>query len=188
MAHAQFETIHPFPDGNGRTGRALMHAMLKGKGLTRNVTVPVSSGLLAQPDIYHRALTAFRAGSPEDMIELTANAAFRAIANGRQLVSEIRQIRADWQNSVRSRSDSATWRIADLLLRQPVVNTAVLESELAITSNHASRYMDQLRAGEAVTSFSVHRRGLHWKADAVLTALDAFAARSSRRKFPTALS
>jgi Fic family protein len=188
IAHAQFETIHPFTDGNGRTGRALMHSMLKAKGLTRNVTVPVSSGLLGQPDVYHRALTSFRAGSPDDMIELTADAAFRAIANGRQLVVEIRQIRETWRESVTARADSATWRIADLLLRQPVLNTAVLNTELGITANHASRYMDQLRAGGAVTSLNVHRRGLHWKSDAVLDALDAFAARSSRRQFPTALS
>ena len=43
LAHAQFETIHPFADGNGRTGRALIQAMLRSKGLTRNVTVPVSA-------------------------------------------------------------------------------------------------------------------------------------------------
>jgi len=42
IAHAQFETNLPFPDGNGRTGRALIHAMLRGRGLTRIVTVPVS--------------------------------------------------------------------------------------------------------------------------------------------------
>ena len=46
LAHAQFETIHPFEDGNGRTGRALVHAMLRSKGLTRTVTVPISAGLL----------------------------------------------------------------------------------------------------------------------------------------------
>lgn len=174
IAHAQFETIHPFTDGNGRTGRALLHSMLKAKGLTRNVTVPVSSGLLSQPDVYHRALISFRAGAPEDIIALTADAAFRAIANGRQLIDEIRHIRAGWRESVTARADSATWKIADLLLRQPVLNTTVLKNELGITANHASRYMDQ--------------RGLHWKSDAVLDALDAFAARSSRRRFPTALS
>jgi len=120
IAHAQFETIHPFTEGNGRTGRALTHSMLKAKGLTRNVTVPLSSGLLGQPDVYHRALTSFRAGSPDDLIELTADAAFRAIANGLQLVVDITQIREEWRESVSTRSDSATWRIADLLLRQPV--------------------------------------------------------------------
>ena len=44
VAHAQFETIHPFTDGNGRTGRALVQAMLHNKGLTRQVTVPVWPG------------------------------------------------------------------------------------------------------------------------------------------------
>ena len=44
-AHAQFETIHPFTDGNGRTDRALVQALLRNKGLTPQVTVPVSAGL-----------------------------------------------------------------------------------------------------------------------------------------------
>ncbi|WP_240483949.1 Fic family protein [Arsenicicoccus bolidensis] len=46
VAHAQFETIHPFSDGNGRVGRALMHAMLRAKGLTHQISVPISAGLL----------------------------------------------------------------------------------------------------------------------------------------------
>jgi Fic family protein len=57
IAHAQFETTHPFPDGNGRTGRALIHAMLRAKGLTRKVTVPVSAGLLSEPRHYFDTLT-----------------------------------------------------------------------------------------------------------------------------------
>src|SRR5690606_3022164 len=59
LAHAQFETIHPFTDGNGRTGRALVQAMLRRGRLTRSVTVPVSAGLLADPGAYFAALTAY---------------------------------------------------------------------------------------------------------------------------------
>ncbi|CAN5755699.1 hypothetical protein BH10ACT9_BH10ACT9_37560 [soil metagenome] len=55
VGHAQFETIHPFIDGNGRTGRALVQAMLRNKGLTRQVTVPVSAGLLADTAAYFAA-------------------------------------------------------------------------------------------------------------------------------------
>ena len=56
IAHAQFETIHPFPHGNGRTGRALIQAMLRRGGLTRSVTVPVSAGLLRDTGAYFTAL------------------------------------------------------------------------------------------------------------------------------------
>ena len=66
VAHAQFETIHPFTDGNGRTGRALVQAMLRNKGLTRQVTVPVSAGLLVDTDGYIAALTAYRDGDATD--------------------------------------------------------------------------------------------------------------------------
>ena len=67
--HAQFETIHPFTDGNGRTGRALVQAMLRNKGLTRQVTVPVSAGLLADTDGYIAALTAYRQGDVTPIVE-----------------------------------------------------------------------------------------------------------------------
>ncbi len=58
LAHAQFETIYPFSDGNGRTGRALMHALLRAKGVTRHVSVPISAGLLTDTRGYLAALTA----------------------------------------------------------------------------------------------------------------------------------
>ena len=64
IAHAQFETIHPFTDGNGRTGRALISALLLACGVTRHVILPVSSGLLHDTDGYIQALTDYRAGEP----------------------------------------------------------------------------------------------------------------------------
>ena len=81
LAHARFETIHPFPDGNGRTGRALIHAMLRRDRLTRNVTVPVSSGLLTEIDRYFDALGAYRNGDPNPIIEIGAHASLEAIDN-----------------------------------------------------------------------------------------------------------
>ncbi|WP_239099992.1 Fic family protein [Phycicoccus sp. CSK15P-2] len=57
ITHAQFETIHPFVDGNGRTGRALLHAMLRAKGVSQHVSVPISAGLLTDTDGYYDALT-----------------------------------------------------------------------------------------------------------------------------------
>lgn len=78
IAQAQFETIHRLPDGNGRTGRALVHAMLRGRGLTRNVTAPVSAGPLTKTDAYFASLTAYRDGNAAAIVERVAEASFVA--------------------------------------------------------------------------------------------------------------
>jgi Fic family protein len=89
LAHAQFETIHPFPDGNGRTGRALILSMLRHDNLTRIVTVPVSAGLLSETDRYFQSLTDYREGDPSSIVELGACSMLRAVTNGRQLAQEL---------------------------------------------------------------------------------------------------
>jgi Fic family protein len=69
LAHAQFETIHPFIDGNGRTGRALIHVILRRRGLAPVVVPPVSLVLATRSRDYLNGLTATRhrsdASSPE---------------------------------------------------------------------------------------------------------------------------
>lgn len=81
IAHAQFETIHPFADGNGRTGRALIHVLLKRAGTTRRITVPVSAGLLRDTDAYFQALTAYREGDPGPILQRFTAATFAAVSN-----------------------------------------------------------------------------------------------------------
>ncbi len=104
IAHAQFETIHPFTDGNGRTGRALAQALLRYRAVTRSVAVPVSAGLLADVDGYHSALTAYRAGDLEPIVAGFAEASLRAVVNARELVSDIDVIASGWRERVRARS------------------------------------------------------------------------------------
>ena len=133
IAHAQFETIHPFPDGNGRTGRALIQAMLRHKRLTRQITVPVSAGLLTDTDAYFAALGSYRDGDPAPIVERLSEASLLAVANGRQLVAELRSIRDQWNSRIRARRDSAVHRVADLLIRHPVFNARLLERELGIS-------------------------------------------------------
>ena len=66
IAHAQFETIHPFADGNGRTGRALIHIVLRRRGLSPAFAPPVSLVLAARTDDYIAGLNAFRHLGPAD--------------------------------------------------------------------------------------------------------------------------
>jgi fido (protein-threonine AMPylation protein) len=182
VAHAQFETIHPFTDGNGRTGRALVQAMLRHGELTANVTVPVSAGLLSDTAAYFDALTAYRVGDPFPIVSAFARAAFKGVGNGRLLVDELRDIRLRWQEIVKVRSDSAAWRVADLILRMPVVNARVIAEELGLDAGNVHRVIAPLLdAGILAMSRDVKRNQV-WRSAEVLAALDAFASRAGRRR------
>ncbi|MCL2781586.1 MAG: Fic family protein [Actinomycetia bacterium] len=181
IAHAQFEAIHPFPDGNGRVGRALVHSMLKGKELTRRVTVPISAGLLNDPAAYFAALTAYRAGDVAAIVRRFAEASFAAVTNGRQLAAQINDIRADWAGRITARRDAVAWRLADLLLRQPVVDGALVARELAVAPTSARSALGHLASIGVLREFTGFNRNRMWESAQVLEALDAFAARAGRR-------
>lgn len=181
VAHAQFETIHPFPDGNGRTGRALLHGMLRFGGVTRNVTVPVSAGLLSDIDGYFAALTGYRGGDPNAIVAAVSDASFRAVGNGRRLVDDIRGISARWNEVVTARADSSVHRLTELLLRQPVINTKTVSTVLEISEVAAQTSIDKLVDVGVLTKSSGNARYRIWEAGEILDALDAFAERARRR-------
>lgn len=182
IAHAQFETIHPFPDGNGRTGRALLQGMLRAAGVTQNVAVPVSAGLLSDLDGYFAALTRYREGDPAPIVATVAHAAFSAITNGRALVQEIQATSARWHGEVTARSDSSIFRLMQYLLRQPVVNTKSVAEALEISQVAAQNSIDQLVDVGVLTKIAGGARYRMWQATEILAALDAFASRARRNR------
>jgi len=180
IAHAQFETIHPFPDGNGRTGRALLQGMLRHGRLTRNITVPVSAGLLRDTDAYFGALTKYRAGDANSIVAAVAEACFAAVKNGRALVDDIQDAERSWDVRVIARSDSSVHRVKKYLLRQPVVNTKTVAAELGISDVAAQSAIDRLVEASVLTQMSVGNRNRIWQAPEILDALDAFGERARR--------
>ncbi|MFF2084972.1 Fic family protein [Nocardia sp. NPDC058176] len=181
IAHAQFETIHPFVDGNGRTGRALMHAMLRSKGVTEQATVPIAAGLLTRVDDYFAALTAYRAGDPAPIVHQVAEATFTALGNARMLVEDIHTIRERWESVIRSRRGSTPWRLIDIALRQPVLDAPTAADALGITDSNAVRTISALVEVGVLTEFTGLRRNRLWQAREVLDALDDFARRAGKR-------
>ncbi len=182
ISHAQFETIHPFPDGNGRVGRALVHAQLRHARLTRHVTVPVSAGLLTDTDSYFAALGRYRDGDPAPIIQRFADASFSAMANGRRLVDDLRGVRAGWGERVAARKGANAWKVADAVLRHPVANARLLGRELGISVTNVYRAIEPLVDGGVLIEFTNNKRDRLWRAPEVLMALDAFAARAGRRR------
>lgn len=181
IAHAQFETIHPFNDGNGRIGRTLVHAMLRHSGVTRRLTVPVSAGLLTDTSAYFDALTDYREGYVETIIRQFINASFRAIGNGRILVDDLEQVYEGWSESLASRRGSAARRLLPHLLNQPAVNIAHVETATGVALSAAQRAVEQLEEAGILKRAGGGQRNRAWIAQDVIDALDAFAERVGRR-------
>jgi Fic family protein len=184
LAHAQFETIHPFTDGNGRTGRVLIHNVLRRRGLVRHATVPVSSGLLAHPEGYFAALAAYREGDVAPIVSQVAGAAVLAVDNGRALAADIAQVRESWADMIPSRAGAASRRLADHMFAQPLVNTAAVVVSLGVSEPTARRALDELAAAGVIRQVTAARRNRVWQADAALQVMDRFAERSLRRQPP----
>ncbi len=182
VAHAQFETIHPFSDGNGRTGRALAQAMLRYRGTTRNVAVPVSAGLLADVEGYHRALTAYRDGDISPIIRAFANASLRAVANARELVAELDSIKAAWNDRLHVRRSSNAWRLIDIILQRPVIDSTTAAAAIGVQQPNVYPPLQALVDAGILRSKAEHQLGPFWRSDEVLAALDRFAERAGRRE------
>jgi len=123
MAHAQFETIHPFVDGNGRIGRALIHLVLRRRGLAVRVLPPISLILATWPRDYVAGLTATRyIGKPtsdaasagaNQWIALFATACRRAIEDAETFERHVSALQGRWRERLgKVRAKSA----ADLLI------------------------------------------------------------------------
>jgi Fic family protein len=157
IAHAQFETIHPFADGNGRTGRALVHVLLKRRGLASVVVPPVSLVLATWSDEYVAGLTATRSPSKPESAEaveglnrwiaLFAAALTRAVADADDYERQVHEIRGRWREAVgKLRSDSAVFRLIDALPGAPLVTVqsaaAVIDRSVQAT-NEAIAHLER---------------------------------------------
>lgn len=181
VAHAQFETIHPFSDGNGRTGRALAQAMLRRRGLTRSVAVPVSAGLLIDVDQYHDALTEYRDGNVSPIIEQFASASLRAIPNGRRLIADIDGVGEKWVGSIRPRRGSAKQRLIEYALHQPVFTAEMAARSVGVGVTNVYRDLRALQDHGFLAFKAEYRGPAAWRVPEVLAAIDAFATRAGRR-------
>ncbi|AND17355.1 Fic family protein [Rathayibacter tritici] len=182
LAHAQFETIHPFPDGNGRTGRALVQAMLRAARLTTTLTIPISAGLLHDVDAYYAALGAYREGDADAMVLAFSAASVFAVGNGRVLVADLEEVRAGWIDRIGGlRPHHSARRVADLALEQPVLSSTLVAERLGISAAGTYRALDALTEVGVLRTANSYRRNRLWIADDVIRALDAFADRAARR-------
>jgi Fic family protein len=181
IAHAQFETIHPFTDGNGRTGRALVSAILRHRGVPRRMTVPISSGLLSDTEGYFAALKSYRDGDTAPIIESFAEAAHRAIVNARILRDDVAEVRNQVLATAVRRTKNLI-AVADLCASEPAF-TAAMATDRGIPAPSVYRILERLQESRVVKGERVIRGVTAWSVPGLTSALDRFAERAGRRTF-----
>lgn len=182
IAHAQFETIHPFVDGNGRTGRALVHAMLAASGVLRSTTAPISAGLLRASERYFSALGDFRSGDAGPIIASFTSASLFAATSGAKLVDDL-AAQIDHARELLSglRKDAAGWTVLPHLISHPVINARLLIDQLGTNAVTAQRALDQLTRAGVLAERTGLRRNRVYQHDGILQVLDAYAHQLRRR-------
>lgn len=172
IAHAQFETIHPFTDGNGRIGRALINAVLRARGTTSAVVVPLASALVARREDYFAALDAYRAGEPGALVGLLSSAARIAAEESTVSATRIEEIGAQWRTALgRTRRGGAPTALLDIVLVRPVLSAADAERALGSGSSVAYAAIDRLQSSGILRRLTTRMRNQVWAAGDVLDEL-----------------
>lgn len=181
IAHAQFETIHPFTDGNGRTGRALVSAILRRREVARHLSVPISAGLLGDTEAYFAALTAYRGGDMEPIVERFAYAARRALDNAAILRQDVAAVRDAVLGTAQRRTGNLL-TIAQLCATEPAF-TAQMVTDRGVSLSSAYRLLDRLVAAGLIRPEKPIHGVTVWTVPGLTEALDRFADRAGRRTF-----
>jgi Fic family protein len=181
IAHAQFETIHPFIDGNGRTGRAIIHLVLRRRGLAVRVLPPVSLVLATLARDYVGGLTATRYVGPPGSeqardglnrwIATFAAACTRSVADANDFERRVAELESGWRERLgRVRANSA----ADLLLHRlagaPVLTVESAASLIGRTYNPANEAVQRLVKAGILHQITIGRRNRAYEAPEVIDA------------------
>jgi len=181
IAHAQFETIHPFADGNGRTGRALIQLVFRRRGLATRVLPPVSLVLATWAKDYVDGLTATRYRGPAAgtsaraglnlWVGRFAGACRRAVADAVSFEERIQQIQGEWRSRLgRVRASSA----ADLLIRSipgaPVLTVGGAAALIGRSYPQTNSAIGRLVSAGILTQVTVGRRNRAFEAPAIINA------------------
>ena len=187
IAHAQFETIHPFIDGNGRTGRALIHLVLRRRGLAPRILPPISLILATWPGDYVAGLTGTRyVGVPDSddaragwnrWIAFFASACRRAAEDAGRFDEQVRALQEAWRERLGSvRRRSAADLLVSALPGAPLLTvlTVTTAAELIGRSFQAtSQAIDRLEEAGILTQLTVGRRNRAFEAPELIEAFTA---------------
>jgi Fic family protein len=194
VAHAQFETIHPFADVNGRTGRVLISTILQRFGLAERVIPPVSLVLATLSREYVGGLTTYRhaakPGSPEahdalnEWVGWFARVCLRAVEDAKAFEQTVSEIQAKWRKAAAPvRRNSATDLLLDRLPGTPIIGGRAAAKLLGRSFPAANQAIQNLVSAGVLRQVTIGRRNRAYEAPAII---DAFTDLERRLASPVA--
>jgi Fic family protein len=171
IAHAQFETIHPYHDGNGRTGRLLLPLLLAAEGLP---PLYLSGSLLRARTEYYAALADVQLkGNWRPWLELLARAVVEACQDSIAIAVDLVALAERWEAQVQGyRADAAIRRLPRFLIGHPVLSVQQAAEGLGVSVAAANAALNNLLKTGIVSLVNERRWGRVFQAAEVLQRLD----------------
>ncbi len=188
LAHAQFETIHPFVDGNGRAGRALIHLVLRRRGHGLLVLPPVSLVLAARSTDYVDGLTSTRyIGAPDSVaahtginrwIAFFASASRRAVEYASRFNEQVRELQTSWlARTGKPRRDSAARLLIEALPAAPVLTVSTAADMIGRSFQATSQGIQRLVEAGVLAQVTVSRRNRAFESPELIEAFNSLEGR-----------
>ncbi|HLZ47760.1 MAG TPA: Fic family protein [Candidatus Limnocylindria bacterium] len=145
VAHAQFETIHPFLDGNGRVGRLLISFLLVHKGVMHRPLLYLSHFFKANRDEYYDRLMAVRQeGDWEGWLTFFLRGVADTSSDATKTAKQIVSLRENHRARIQAALSPNGLRLLDLLFRRPMVNIALIQERLTLSFVTAAKMIEGL--------------------------------------------
>lgn len=146
LLHAQFETIHPFLDGNGRTGRMLITFYLWQEQLFEKPVLFLSSYFKKYQKIYYQKINSYHAGKINEWIDFFLDGVIEIAQEAIVTVEKITQLRERDVQKIQQlgkRASESASVILPLLYKHPIVNTALMSKWTGFTRVGAQKVIDR---------------------------------------------
>lgn len=182
VAHAQFESIHPFTDGNGRIGRALINTVLRRRGATRQVVIPLASAIVARRDDYFDTLGAYRDGDAGPIVISFARGSRIAAEESRITATRLAQMPQEWREAAgHPRRGSAAAHLLDGLLDDPVFSAEDAIGRVGTAPSSVYAAIGRLHETGVIRPLTNRTRNQVWIAASLADELDDLGMRIARR-------
>ena len=158
LIHHQFESIHPFYDGNGRTGRILNVLYLVKEGLLDIPVLYLSSHIVRSKADYYRLLQSVRqAGQWEDWVLYMLDAVEQTAAHGITTIQAIKAALFDYKHRIRDGYKFYSQDLINNLFTHPYTRIEFVQRDLQVSRLTATKYLDALAAGGFVQKQKIGR-------------------------------